>query len=307
VECQYNVYFRPSRVHPKKVIKELVARYPELKFDRVTDSVFTPHEKQARGLFEDAKRLGVLVSLDVRTSYDLADAVSGELGLFSAASADVGAKFPKDAFDFSTGCPRCGLGAAQVKPVVLPQRAKRCKAEFGNGAEWSGRLLVRPELGQAIIDATGQPWCMRHPVWRSGEVVEEWMEPVPCATMPPLSSKSRGVSFGRRTSGCDIGEPAEIVEPCCACGRSTWDFDLEQHARLVYSRAATDAAQRHAVVAMYEPHDAFPEFDPIERSCKVPIGLPWLLFSRTAVEVIVDYLRRKNLEEIASIQPVFSE
>jgi hypothetical protein len=50
VECQYNVYFEPSRAHPTRAIKELVDRYPELKFDRVTDSVLTPDEKRVRGV-----------------------------------------------------------------------------------------------------------------------------------------------------------------------------------------------------------------------------------------------------------------
>ena len=133
------------------------------------------------------------------------------------------------------------------------------------------------------------------------------MEPVPCATMPPLSRQSQGVRFGSSTSACDLGEPAEVTEPCPVCGRVIWDVDREQHTRFVYSRAAIEAAQKHAVVAMHEPYQAFPEFDPVHRSFKDLIGLPWLLFSRKALEVIVEYAQARDLGGEAGIQPVFAE
>jgi hypothetical protein len=165
---------------------------------------------------------------------------------------------------------------------------------------------MRSEIGREIVAAAGQPWCMRHPVTRDGAVVEEWLEPLPCATMPPLSRESEGVRFGSSTSGSLPGEPPEVIEPCSACGRTTWDYDWERHRRLAYPRAAIKAAQKHAVVVMHEPYGAFPEFDPVKRTCKTPIGLPWLLFSRKAIEVLVKYLESDDPSSSASIQPVFS-
>jgi hypothetical protein len=266
------------------------------------------NERASRALFAEASRLGFKCSFYVAPAYDVTDALSGELGFLHGGGLNDGARFAADTFDFSTGCPRCGLGAAQVKRTLLSTRYKRFKGDFADGARWSARVLLRSNIGQEIIEATDQPWCMRHPVLRSGEIVEDWMEPIPCATMPPLSRKSGGVFFGRTAQASLAGQLPQVVEPCPACGRTIWDYDRSQHPRLMYPRAAVEAAQQHAVVVMCEPWGIFPEFDPATRTCKEPVGLPWLLFSRKAIEVLVKYVKMgEDARKNSFIEPVFAE
>jgi hypothetical protein len=306
MRSRYQVHFAESDDRSKRAIEQLVAGYASVQVISPPGTFTSSYDEAAsRELFDEACRLGFTCSFKVPRGYLIEDALCGELGILHGGGLNDGAKFAKDTFDFSTGCPHCGLGAAQVKPTILPVRSKRYKGNFADGAEWSAIVLLRSEIGQEIIDATGQPWCMRHPVLRSGEVVEDWMEPIPCATMPPLSRKSKGVMFGCTTQG---GEPAEVKEPCPVCGRTIWDYDRSDYMRLMYPKAAIEAAQQHAVVAMYEPWHAFPEFDPIKRTCKDPIGLPWLLFSRKAIEVLVKYVKmEEDVRKNSFIEPVFAE
>lgn len=308
-----------TTVHSKRAIRELATKFPELTFDFAAQYSSSKDEHASRAAFQEAKARGLKCSFEVQTRYEYEDALSGDLGILGlgpAGTAHFRAVLPMDAFDFSTGCPRCGLGAAQTKPRIISERSIRCKANFyycdlGSGGQGASQILMRAEIGHEIIEATGQPWCMRHPITRSGSIVEKWMEPVACAAMPPLSPKSEGVLFGSTTALESTGEPPVVVNPCPVCGRTIWDYDREQHTRLIYPRAAAEAAQKHAVLAMYEPWVCFPSFDPVKRTFKHLYGLPWLLFSRKAIEVLLKYVRyshsAEDIRDSAFIQPVFSE
>jgi len=319
MDHRYLVSFEPTKKHPKRAIRELVARYPSLEMDSIGEgTALSKNERESRRLFEEAKKLGFPCDFCVSTRYDRNDALSAELGIlhFGPTSLDdKGAVLPKDAFDFSTGCPCCGMGVCQLKPHIMSQRAiQRCKANFYDGHEGTSQILLRTEIGREIIEATGQTWCMRHPVTRGGEIVDAWMEPVPCATMPPLSRKSQGVHFGKTEAFAGTGEPPEIVPPCPVCGRNIWDYNREQHTRLVYPGAAIKAAKKHAVVAMHEPFSGFPGFDPVNRTFQHVYGLPWLLFNRAAIEVLLEHIKffkehmpDEEIRDSAYIEPVFSE
>ncbi len=81
----------------------------------------------------------------------------------------------------------------------------------------------------------------------------------------------------------------------------------------MYSRAAIEAAQQHAVVSMYEPKGDFPECDPAKRICTDP-AMPLLLFTRRALDVILKYLvfadesaRGVAPHRTQYIEPVLSE
>ncbi|MBK7406257.1 MAG: hypothetical protein IPJ41_17035 [Phycisphaerales bacterium] len=307
MRCLYSVYFECSRTHTKLALKALVARFDGLSLDPVTQAVYAHAEQPARTLFEAARALGYKCSFNVSPEYEIEDSLAGELGLLSADSRDRGGRLPPDAFDFSTACVGCGLGAAQVKPIVLSAKSIQYRGSFNHGIDGAHRFIMRADIGHAIVEATGQPWCMRHPVTRSGEVVEDWLEPVPCATMPPLSRKSLGVQFGTSTSGTSLGEDPEVIEPCPVCGRSMWEYDMQYAPRLMYPRAAIEAAQQHAVVAMYEPFGMFPGFDLRRRTFSDLGGLPWLLFNHKAVEVLVRFMGEYGKGRGAFIEPVFSE
>ncbi len=308
-----DVYFEPTRSHPKRAIEHLVSDFDGLKLCSYTDTVMTSDDKLAKALYKRAKCEGFKCSLEIHTIYDASDAVSGEFGILGLGPAGTTAfrgVFPPDAFDFSTACPACGLGAAPVKPHLLSERSLRCSANFYYGQEGTSWPLMRAEIGRSIIEATGQPWCMRHPVTRSGRIIKEWMEPVPCATMPPLSSKSRGVMYGKSLSCSSVGEGPEDIAPCRVCHRAAWCRSFDRPLRLVYPREAVEAARDHAVVMMYEPFESMPEFDPVKRQYTSYYGMPWLLFNKKAIEVLLDYIvfmDDDHVRDTAAIQPVFSE
>lgn len=303
----------PTRTHPKRVIKELASEFPSVEFDAKA-GIFYPSEdeKAVRALYAEAKRRGFKCSFNVIIKYDHNDALAGELGMLAAGSGSLDARFPKDALDFSTSCPHCGVGAAQVRPHVLNARCIRYKGNFLHGEPATGRVLMRTEIAQEVVEATKQPWCMRHPVSTDGKVVKEWMEPVPSAVMPPLSGNSKGVLFGstRAALGVETGDPPKIIPPCPVCGRVIWARDYERPMRLAYSHAAIEAAQKHAVVSMYEPQDDFPPYDPVKRAYEY-FTLPDLLFNRAALEVLSKYIKPdytpENIRFLSYIVPVFSE
>ncbi len=311
----YMINFAPTRSHPKRAFIELARRFTGVHFESGGEFTTSANEEVSRALFAEARARGFTCSFEVATEYGYDDARAADLGILTLGPAGTTrfcAPLPKDAFDFATGCPGCGLGAAQIKPRVMASQSIGCRGNFypsgtGSKAQGDHSVLLRAEIGREIVRATRQPWCMRHPVTRTGKVVEEWLEPVPCATMPPLSAKSEGVLLGRTTALSEIGEGPREVPPCPVCGRMVWSEAYDVPTRLVYSRAAMQAAQEHAVVVMHEPKDCFPGLDPVKRTFSDLYGLPWLMFNRNAVEVILKYTQREHVRDSAYIRPVFSE
>lgn len=305
---RYFIYFDVTKSHHLRAIKALLDSYPTIAFNAAAETAVSDDGGAIKALYEKAKHQGFCCSRSITTYYDREDALSGSLGILEAGSDTDGqeGRYPKDAFDFSTGCPRCGLGAAVVKPQVLKKKAIQYKK--GNALSGHmGRFMIRAHIGHEIIQATGQPWCMRHPVTNDGAVVQEWLEPVPCATMPPLSRESRGVWWDQSSSSCLPGEPPASIPLCTACGRTIWAFSHEEPVRLVYPSSVIEAAQQHAVLAMYEPWDAFTIFDPVRRTFDDIAMLPMLLFNKKAVAVLAKYLDLENVRAPWYIQPVFAE
>lgn len=311
----YRVSFSYSTRSDRKKAKDLSRSFSGIEIDFDSDlALYTVSDDAdaSRALLQEAQSQGLTCGLNVTTDYGPEDALAGELGIFGlgpTSREDLLGKLPKDAFDFSTGCPRCGLGAAVAKPHLMSKAAVRSKLSFID-CTTGGRVLMRSEIANAIIEATGQPWCMRHPMIRDGSVVEEWMEPVPCATMPPLSPKSEGVRIGNSTSGSFLGEPPEIIPPCPVCGRNMWDYARDTPTRLVYTREAIEAAQKHAVVAMYEPRAGFPELDPVGRTFDFLGTMPLLLFNRDAIGALLKHMKYpegNDVRDTALIEPVFAE
>lgn len=295
------------------MIKSFVSDYRNYEVyidDNLGISLKSVHEGIVRKIYAKAKERGFKCSFEVTTRYDRADALRGGLGILSlgpGSTANFRAVLPKDAFDYSTGCKRCGVGATQVKPHVVSQRSLRSRANFEYGHEGSLRVFMRSEIGHAVIEATGQPRCMRHPVMRGGEIITEWMEAVPGMTMPPLSPTSEGVLLGSTRALSRAGEAPMLVPHCPACGRTVWAESFEYPTRLVYPRAAIEAAQSHGVVSMYEPKDLFPTMNPAKGTFKDLYGLPWLLFSRTAIKAMLRFMQTEHIRDSACFEPVFGE
>lgn len=305
----YRVFFEPDRKHPKRAIKALVALFPGLDLDDSGDMVVSDNVDLVRTLFAEARNQGFECTLVARTELTREDALLGNLGQLAAADANTFvAKLPKNAFDFSTACPRCGLGARQVKAYVLNEHGRRCRGPFyvvrgprglpespqAPAGNIHGRFLMRADIGYELVAAIDRDDCVRHPVTRTGEVIEEWLEPVPTGTLPPMSRKSTGVTFCDR---CDV------------CGRVCYDRNHEAPERLVYSDEAVRDAQQHPFLEMFEPFEAWPQLDAARQDFKYPYGLPMLVLSRVAIEVLNKHveLEKDNIWLASGIIPVFSE
>lgn len=222
---EYRIFFNPTKTHPTRALRALVTSFPGVALDDMGD--MSDNEHAIRLFFAETQRRGFACSLHVTTHYDRSDAMSAPLGFLHCGFAKrnhIGETMPKDAFDFAPGCPRCGVGAIQVKPLFMTSHAAQFKGMF-ESSNRSWIPLMRSEVGREIIEATRQPWCMRHPVTREGREIKEWMQAVPCPTMPPLSRKSEGVLFGSTTGIGSAGDPPTIIPPCTVCGRETWDYD----------------------------------------------------------------------------------
>ena len=311
----YDLYIdRFTRKHPKSAIREIASRHSSIEFDHIS-CLFRPSDDESlmRSLYLEVISRGFKCSFGVIIHYEIADALIGSLGMLEATSGNQWGTLPKDAFDFTAACTHCGVGATQVKPHTLNARCIRYKGDFLSGQRGTSHVLIRTEIANEIIQATGQPECMRHPLNTEGKAVKEWMEPVPTAVLPPLSRRSLGVCFGSTTANVLAGDPPEMIPPCPMCGRIVWDRNYEQPLRLCYSKAAIKAAQKHAVVSMYEPRYCFPDFDPVKQvyTNKYLAGIPDLLFNRTALDVLANYIRpdytESNIRFLSCIVPVFSE
>lgn len=300
--------YEAPRALVTRILRPIVGRDPDVLVNLSAESIVTHSESCAHDIMHAFAANKVLCGLTVTTRYDKTDALAGVFGIVALGPHNTFKFKPRlreGSFDFSSGCPRCGLGAAQIRPYVLNDGAKACRRAAYATYE-SERLFFREDVAREIVAATGQPWCMRYPVDARGKVSRAWMEAVPCATMPPLSRASTGVLFGSTASGVSMGEAPEVIAPCAACGREIWDYDFLRRPRLVYSKAAAEAGARHAIVSMHEPWVAFPEFDPVTRRFGSLIGMPWLLFNRSAIEVLLRYSHGER-DAIASIEPVYSE
>lgn len=311
----YVVAIELARKSERRAVQLALESIRPVEVDDFGDSfaVVLSCSETAKALVAKAKDAGLAASLSIGTRYERDEAFAGVLGMLAigpGSNTAFRATFPPDAFDLSTGCPRCGLGAAQTKPQVLAATYKKSQSNFEYGHQGTLSVFMRSEIGLEIVEATGQPWCMRHPVTKSGETVKEWMEAVPCATMPPLSPQSEGVMFGATLGMSRVGEGPKAIPPCDACGRVVWSQDHQRPLRLKYSKAAAAAAQKHAVVAMYEPRDLYPQFDVRKRTymaARALYGLPGLLFNHVAIRVIMKYAQTEHVRDSASIVPIFSE
>lgn len=289
----FRLFFEPDRKHPKRAIKELVARFAGLELDATGDMVVSEDGAKLRKLRDAARKGGFAVSMVVGTELKREDALLGAMGLLSPAGSDAFlAKLPPDAFDFSKACQLCGLGAVQVKPYILGAKGVKCQGAF-YAPDDSFRVIMRAEIGNEMAKAIGRPGCFRNVVTREGNPVKEWVETVPMSEMPAMSVKSEGVVFGKA---------------CAACGRAPWGPADDTPSRIVYRKAAVAAAQKHGVVEMHEPYRAAPEFDAARGKFKGVGGRPLLVFSRAAVEVLMKYIEpEKGFPANTSITPVFSE
>lgn len=230
---RYAVWVDPATKAAVRAFRAIVKAHPNVELGG-SGEVAHGQERALRALVADARVHGIPCHLEVSTTFERQDALSGELGRLSLgleSTSGFKAMLPHDAFDLSTGCLECGLGCKQVKPYFLTEKTVHCAGAF-HASEQSSRFLMRSEIGRKIMEATGQPDCMRYAATRNGRVVKEWLEPVPTFTMPPLSPATKGVVFARVNSA-----DASRVE-CRTSGRKAWDKGNDEATRLVYSEAA---------------------------------------------------------------------
>jgi len=128
----------------------------------------------------------------------------------------------REQFDFSTGCPRCGIGALQVGPLrvkvsALPKKALMCET-------LDGEYLVAEPLREAL-EAAGTRGAEVIQVVSPRDEPVGWWQVVPRQEMPPLRSETRGF----------IRDPG--VKGCPECRRDTWCHTGDEPSEFVYGRS----------------------------------------------------------------------
>jgi hypothetical protein len=313
MEYTYKVRLIPSDAWPAHRIRALWSDAECVKISLDQDHlvvVFSDNESIMRRIYTEAKEGGCTCSFEARATYDRSDSLMGDFGELMLGGSHWRAScptLPRDAMDLTAACPRCGLGAAWVKPHVMTERSIKYPQNFTSGQPGTNLILMRSHIGREVMAATGQPGCMRHPVTPKGRIIEEWMEAVPVGTLPPLSTRCEGVLHGSTRALSHTGEPARLIPPCTHCGQVVWAKSYDVPARLVYDREAASLAQALGVVQMHEPMDVFPTFNPVQNEFKDYYGWPRILFSRAAIQAILKYAQTEHYTDSAWFEPVFSE
>ena len=287
-------------------ISALASERPSLRFDDKAEAVFSESEEDSMWFAAAAEDLGCSCTVELDTVYEESDLRDAAFGVFQGVEHREDrfrAVLPKDAFSFEKACPQCGLGAAQQRPHVLSPQSLKCKPRC-YGTENSPSVILPAAIARDLIEATGQPECMRFAQVKSGDTTREWMEPVPLATMPPLSKeKSIGILFGDNCS-----EDEEEMSSCPKCGRECWAFDGSAPPRLVYHLEEVAELQSMAVTVMHEPWSEFPIFDHKSWKYKdLTYCLPYLLFNNDALKVLIEHARSEIRSGALQIIPVYIE
>jgi len=293
METVYRVMFEVESKRDRALVRDLVRAFPPLELEEDFETVLTVYGELARALRDRARQVGLECGMAISTRHSREEVLAADLGLlYAASSRGFTARVPKDGYSFASACSDCGLGAVQTKPLIM-HGAVRGRAAFYYASADGTHIIIRTPIAREIIERTSQPGCFRHPVDRQGHVIADWMQAIPGATLPPISRETKGVTWHE---GCPI------------CGRRAWRVSHEEPVRLMYPRRAALAAQRHAVVSMYEPCGVFPNHRPGASGFDDELGLPRLLFNKAAVQVLERYIQPERFFPThSSIEPVYSE
>src|SRR5579885_1089621 len=149
----FRVFFDMDRPTAEREVEQLTRGLSGLTVLDGVGVVTSSNENAARELHRRIVDVGINCSLSVAIEYERDDALAADLGIVGLGPSNTDAFkgiLPRDAFDFSTACPCCGLGAQRAKPLLLSERAIRCKGNFYDATD-AGWPVIRAEIGREII------------------------------------------------------------------------------------------------------------------------------------------------------------
>lgn len=142
-------------------------------------------------------------------------------------------------YDLSNACKRCGTGAVQTSPLLMPLNALPKKGQLCQTAR--GDVLVGSELRQALLDATVSGLELRQVLlYRTCERVA-WWQMVTAYEMPKLSARTKG-----------LGRVERPGWGCMVCKRDMHVQVGDEPAELFYDRAAVNYGSLPDVVHTWE-------------------------------------------------------
>ncbi len=279
----------------------------------VIDFVIPQHQGHPLQLECDARSLEY--DSELHTRYEEADALLGDYGILHVVPSSrnqVPAILSTASMDFTMACSNCSFGARQVNPHTMPKSGLRYKGEFYHGHPGTNRLLMRRRLADLIVDATGVDNFLRPSLLPDGSEAADWVDLVPTAEMPPLSTGSQGILVNASRANTDLGDPMEEFDPCPICKRTVWGYSYSEPSRLEYSRASTKDLTDHVVLSMREPFNFFPRVTTKTGKYGPLYGWPLLLLQTAAVEAIISHIRfpgpetwKGRQQEHGWVEPVY--
>jgi hypothetical protein len=154
------------------------------------------------------------------------------------------------AYDLSKGCPRCGCGAIQCSPLLLPmsgfpKKGLLCATVFHE-------ILVAEPLNNALREANVAGLELRQVRFYRNDEPLPWWQMMSAFEMPEMSSQSRGVVTDETDTVMEDGKVIHATPPCPKCRRDGRYHTNEEPCEIVYNRTEVDPATIPDVVHTWE-------------------------------------------------------
>jgi len=142
-------------------------------------------------------------------------------------------------YDVSAACPRCGTGAVQTSPLMvplseLPKGGSVCRTHRGH-------VLVASELAEALRHAAVSGIELRQARLYQNNEPLDWWQIISTYTMPRMSPKTMGI-----VRDTDPGWG------CPVCGRDCYGETMDPPTEIIYDRCQADPAALPDVVQTWE-------------------------------------------------------
>jgi len=142
-------------------------------------------------------------------------------------------------YDLSNACPRCGSGAVQTSPLLLPLSGYPKKGDLC--ATVFHEILVSVKLAQALREDKVTGLELRQiRFYRNNEPLP-WWQMISTFEMPKMSKETRGITWHDGQQG-----------DCTVCGRDGYSHSLDEPWQIAYSKAQVDPAVLPDAVRTWE-------------------------------------------------------
>jgi hypothetical protein len=153
-------------------------------------------------------------------------------------------------YDLSNACPRCGTGAVQTSPLMLPLTALRktgqlCEADMGE-------VLCAKELTDALKRAEVTGLELRQVCLHGNGEALPWWQMISHFDMPKMSAATRGIITSEVDDVTEDGMVIRAMPPCPECKRDGRFDTVKEPREIAYSRRTVDAETLPDVVQTWE-------------------------------------------------------